>query len=46
LKNRVWVRIPLEVQAFKLEERFMISPPEPFSVEKEVAEWMRDGRYE
>ena len=46
LKHRTWVRIPLEVQAFKLEERFMISPPEAFSVEDEVYEWMRRGEYE
>jgi hypothetical protein len=46
LKHRTWVRIPLEVQAFKLEERFMISPPEAFSVENEVYSWMRRGEYE
>jgi hypothetical protein len=34
LKTRSWLHIPLETQAFKLEERFQMSPPERFSVEE------------
>jgi len=45
LKTRLWVRIPLEEQAFKLEERFMIVPAKPFSVEEEVSLWASQGRY-
>jgi len=46
LKTRSWLRIPLEEQAFKLEERFMVVPPKPFSVEDEVTLWASQGRYE
>ena len=46
LKTHSWLSIPLEEQAFKLEERFMIVPPKPFSVEEEVNLWASQGRYE
>lgn len=46
LKTRSWVRIPLEEQAFKLEERFMIHPPKPFSVQEEIKLWASQGRYQ
>jgi len=46
LKARAWTRIPLEEQAFKLEERFMSAPKKPFSVEEEIKLWAREGRYE
>ena len=45
LKTRSWLHIPLETQAFKLEERFLISPPEQFSVEEEVMLWTSQNRY-
>jgi hypothetical protein len=45
LKTRSWVRIPLEEQAFKLEERFMMTPPKPFSVEEEIKLSLSQGRY-
>jgi hypothetical protein len=45
VKGRSWVGIPLEAQAFKLEERFVMSPPEPFSVEEEVKLWADQRRY-
>jgi len=45
LKTRSWLQIPLETQAFKLEERFLISPPEQFSVEEEVKLWTSENRY-
>ncbi len=45
LKTRSWLLIPLEMQAFKLEERFQMSPPEKFSVEEEVKLWARENRY-
>ncbi|HET8925795.1 MAG TPA: hypothetical protein VFN26_22620 [Candidatus Acidoferrum sp.] len=45
LQTRSWVNIPLEAQAFKLEERFSMSPPEAFSVEEEVKLWAGQGRY-
>ena len=45
LKTRSWLSIPLEEQAFKLEERFMVVPPNPFSVEEEIKLWANQGRY-
>jgi hypothetical protein len=45
LKTRSWLLIPLETQAFKLEERFLVSPREKFSVEEEVKLWARENRY-
>ena len=45
LTTHSWLHIPLETQAFKLEERFLISPPEPFSVGEEVKLRARENRY-
>jgi hypothetical protein len=46
LKTRSWITIPLEAQAFSLEARFMMTPPELFSVEEEVKFCTGQGRYE
>ena len=45
VKHRSWINIPLEVQAFQLEARYSMSPPELFSVEEEVKLWAADGRF-
>jgi hypothetical protein len=45
LKMRSWVNIPLEAQAFQLEARFSMTPPELFSVEEEIKRWESEGRY-
>ena len=45
LKTRSWITIPLEAQAFQLEARFSMTPPEVFSVEEEINCWTRDHRY-
>lgn len=45
LKSRSWIHIPLEAQAFQLEARFSISPPEIFPVDEEVKLWASQGRY-
>lgn len=45
VKTRSWLNIPLETQAFKLEERFSVAPPEEFSVEEEVKLWDSENRY-
>lgn len=45
VNTRSWLLIPLETQAFKLEERFLITPPEQFSVEEEVKLWASENRY-
>lgn len=46
LKTRSWITIPLEAQVFNLEARFVMTPPELFSVEEEVKLWAGQGRYE
>jgi len=45
LKMRSWINIPLEAQAFQLEARFSMTPPEVFSVEEEVKRWSSESRY-
>jgi hypothetical protein len=45
LRTRSWVNIPLEAQAFQLEARFSMTPPQVFSVEEEVKRWFSEGRY-
>ncbi len=36
--------IPLEVNAYALEDRFRSDPRQGFSVQTEVARWITDGR--
>ena len=45
LKTRSWINIPLEAQAFQLEARFSMTPPEVFSVKEEIDLWARDNRF-
>lgn len=45
LKTRSWINIPLEAQAFQLEARFSMTPPEVFSVQEEIKLWARDNRF-
>jgi hypothetical protein len=45
LETRSWINIPLEAQAFQLEARFSMTPPEVFSVEEEVKCWSSERRY-
>jgi hypothetical protein len=45
VRTRSWLQIPLETQAFKLEERYLASPPEPFSVEEEIKLWASENLY-
>lgn len=45
LNTRSWTNIPLEAQAFQLEARYSMTPPEVFSVEAEVKQWVSEGRY-
>lgn len=45
VKNRSWLAIPLEDQAYKLDARFAKAPTETFSVEDEVKLWQAEGRY-
>jgi hypothetical protein len=45
LRSGVYVNVPLEVHAFQLGERFAQDPSTPFSVQSEVEDWIRTGRY-
>jgi len=45
VKNLSWTAIPLEEQAYKLDARFAEAPKESFSVEEEIRQWQREGRY-
>ena len=45
VKNFSWMAIPLEEQAYKLDERFANAPKESFSVEEEIRQWQREGKY-
>ena len=45
LKTRSWINIPLEAQAFQLEARFSMTPPEVFSVEEEINLWAGVNRF-
>src|SRR5579859_5828238 len=45
VKNLSWLAIPLEDQAYKLDARFAEAPGGIFSVEEEIRQWMREGKY-
>ena len=42
----LWMVVPFEEQAYQLDARYTTNPSDVFSVEKEVHEWVRSGRYE
>lgn len=41
----LWMVVPFEEQAYQLDARYTMNPSDVFSVEKEIQEWMRNGRY-
>ena len=45
VKNLSWLAIPLEDQAYKLDARFAEHPNEPFWVEREIQQWINEGKY-
>ena len=45
VKNRSWIAIPLEAQAYQLDTRFAMSSTAVFSVEDEVKSWAEQGQY-
>jgi len=45
LKGGSYDEIPLEVNAYTLEERFQNNPQRGFSVQQEVARWAAEGRF-
>jgi len=43
--TRLWMAVPFEEQAYQMDARFTANPADVFSVEHEVREWLRTGRY-
>lgn len=41
----LWMVVPFEEQAYQLDARYTRNPLDVFSVEDDVREWMRTGRY-
>jgi len=41
----LWMAVPFEEQAYQMDARFTANPADVFSVEHEVREWLRTGRY-
>lgn len=41
----LWMVVPFEEQAYQLDARYTRNPSDIFSVENEVREWMKAGRY-
>jgi len=41
----LWMVVPFEEQAYQLDARYTRNPSDTFSVEDEVREWMKAGRY-
>jgi hypothetical protein len=42
----VWIVAPAEEQAYQLDARYTKDPVKIFSVEEEIKEWVRTGRYD
>jgi hypothetical protein len=45
LKHLSWLAIPFEDQAYKLDARFAQAPNDLFSVEEEIRDWQKLGKY-
>lgn len=41
----LWMVVPFEEQAYQLDARYTMNPSDVFSVEKEIQDWVRSGRY-
>ena len=44
-ESGLWMVVPFEEQAYKLDARYTKNPAEVFSVDEEVRAWQRNGRY-
>jgi hypothetical protein len=44
-ESGLWIVVPYEEQAYGLDGRFTKDPSDAFSVEAEVREWIRSGRF-
>jgi hypothetical protein len=44
-ESGLWMVVPYEEQAYKLDARYTKDPADVFSMEAEVREWMRNGKF-
>lgn len=44
-ESGLWMVVPLEEQAYRMDARYTRDPTDVFSVEEEVRDWLRRGRY-
>jgi hypothetical protein len=44
-ESGLWMIVPFEEQAYQLDARYTRDPKDVFSVEEEVREWLRKGRF-
>jgi len=44
LHGGAYEKIPLEMQAYELDGRFVLAPEKVFSVEQEIDAWLKEGR--
>jgi hypothetical protein len=44
-ESGLWMVVPFEEQAYQMDARYTRDPSDDFSVEAEIREWLRTGRY-
>ncbi len=44
-ESGLWMVVPFEEQAYRMDARFTRDPTDFFSVEEEIKEWLRAGKY-
>jgi len=44
-ESGLWMVVPFEEQAYQMDARYTRDPSDVFSVEEEIQEWLRTGRY-
>ena len=44
-ESGLWMVVPYEEQAYRMDARYTTDPDDVFSVEAEVREWMRNGKF-
>lgn len=44
-ESGLWMVVPYEEQAYQLDARYTQNPAEVFSVEAEISEWLRNGKF-
>jgi hypothetical protein len=44
-ESGLWMVVPYEEQAYRMDARYTKDPGDVFSVQAEVQEWMRSGKF-